>query len=73
MFKLFKVSLKFNRALKNRGGRFLTVYQKGQKVNGKVLTTNPFYAKVQSARTGKVLFVKNWSVSFVVADHKVIF
>ena len=52
--KLIKISLKFNKVLSNRGGRFLTVYNaKGEKINGKVLTTRFFWAKVQHAKTGK--------------------
>jgi hypothetical protein len=73
MIKLFKISIKFNKALKNRGGRFLAVYTKEGMVNGKVLTNNLVYSKVQRARDGKVFYVKNWMVHFVVADHKAIF
>jgi hypothetical protein len=69
MINLFKVSIKFNSVLKNRGGRFLTVYSKGSRVNGKVLTTNPIFAKVQRAQDQKVVYVKNWKVNFVCADH----
>ena len=69
MLHLVRISLRFNRVLKNRGGRFLTVYRKGEKINGKVLSTNPLYAKVQRASDGQVFRVKNWSVSFVCADH----
>lgn len=69
MFRLFKVSIRFNSVLKNRGGRFLTVYSKGQRVNGKVLTTNPIFAKVQRATDQRVIYVKNWKVNFVCADH----
>lgn len=72
MFKYIKISLKFNRVLSNRGGRFLSIYSKGKKYNGKVLTSNPFYATVQLSRTGpnRIVKVRNWSVSFVIADHK---
>lgn len=72
MFKFIKVSIRFNRVLSNRGGRFLSIYSKGNKYNGKVLTSNPLYAKVQLSRTGpnRIVYVKNWSVSFVIADHK---
>lgn len=71
MIKLFKVSIVFNRTFKNRGGRFLTVYDKtGKPVNGKVLSSNLLFAKVQLARDPKtVVRVKNWSVKFVCADH----
>jgi len=34
-----------------------------------VLSTNPFYAKIQRASDGQVFRVKNWSVRFVCADH----
>lgn len=71
--KLLTITFKFNKALKNRGGRFLSVYTKDGMVNGKVLTNNIFYAKVQRAKDGKIFRVKNWSISFVVADHKAIF
>lgn len=75
MFKFIKVSIRFNRVLSNRGGRFLSIYAKGKKYNGKVLTSNPFYAKVQLSRTGpnRIVYVKNWSVSFVIADHAAFF
>jgi hypothetical protein len=71
MLHLVRISLRFNRVLKNRGGRFLTVYHKGidRNINGKVLSTNPFYAKIQRASDGQVFRVKNWSVRFVCADH----
>jgi len=71
MFHLVRISIRFNRVLKNRGGRFLTVYHKGinRSINGKVLSTNPFYAKIQRASDGQVFRVKNWSVRFVCADH----
>lgn len=69
MFHLVRISVRFNRVLKNRGGRFLTVYRQGDKLNGKVLSTNPFYAKIQRASDGQVFRVKNWSVRFVCADH----
>jgi hypothetical protein len=69
MFHLVRISIRFNRVLKNRGGRFLTVYRQGDKLNGKVLSTNPFYAKIQRASDGQVFRVKNWSVRFVCADH----
>jgi hypothetical protein len=71
MIKLFKVSIVFNRTFKNRGGRFLTVYDKtGKPVNGKVLSSNILFAKVQLARDPKtVIRVKNWSIKFVCADH----
>lgn len=72
MFNIIKVSIRFNKVLSNRGGRFLSIYSKGKKYNGKVLTSNPFYAKVQLARTGpnRIVYVKNWSISFVVADYR---
>jgi hypothetical protein len=71
MIKLFKVSLVFNRTFKNRGGRFITVYDNNRKAfNGKVLTSNVFFARIQLARDPKtVIRVKNWSVKFVCADH----
>ena len=69
MLHLIRVSIRFNRVLKNRGGRFLTVYRGGSKINGKVLSTNPLYAQVQRASDGQVFRVKNWSVKFVCADH----
>ena len=69
MFNLIKISIKFNKVLSNRGGRFLSIYAKGVKYNGKVLTSNPLYAKVQRASDGQVFRVKNWSVRFVCADH----
>ena len=72
--RIFKISIKFNRALSNRGGRFLTVYNaKGEKINGKVLTTRFLWAKIQHAKTGKVEWIKNWKVQVLVADHEVIF
>jgi hypothetical protein len=72
--RIIKVSIKFNRILSKRGGRFLTVYNgKGEKINGKVLTTRLFWAKVQHARGGKVEWIKNYKVDLVVADHKVHF
>ncbi len=72
--KLIKISLKFNKVLSNRGGRFLTVYNaKGEKINGKVLTTRFFFAKVQHAQTGKTEWIKNWQARVVVADHEVIY
>jgi hypothetical protein len=68
--KLIKISLKFNKVLSNRGGRFLTVYNaKGEKINGKVLTTRFFLAKIQHAKTGKTEWIKNWKVQLVVTDH----
>jgi hypothetical protein len=70
--KLIKISLKFNKVLSNRGGRFLTVYNaKGEKINGKVLTTKFFWAKVQHAQSGKTEWIKNWKINLVVADHAV--
>ena len=69
MLHLVRISLRFNRVLKNRGGRFLTVRSRDQRINGKVLSTNPLYAKVQRASDGQVFRVKNWSVRFVCADH----
>jgi hypothetical protein len=71
MIQLFKVSIVFNRTFKNRGGRFLTVYGANRKrYNGKVLSSNPFYAKIQLASDPKtVVRVKNWTVRFVCADH----
>lgn len=72
--KLFKISIKFNRLLSNRGGRFLTVYNtKGEKINGKVLTTRLLWAKIQHAKTGKTQWVKNWNARVLVADHEVFF
>jgi hypothetical protein len=72
--RIVKVSIKFNRILSNRGGRFLTVYNgKGEKINGKVLTTRLFWAKVQHAKSGKTEWVKNYKVDLVVADHSVHF
>jgi hypothetical protein len=68
--RIVKVSIKFNKILSNRGGRFLTIYNgKGEKINGKVLTTRLFWAKIQHARGGKTEWVKNWKVSLVVTDH----
>lgn len=70
--RIFKISLKFNKVLSGRGGRFLTVYNaKGEKINGKVLTTRLFFAKVQHAKTGKTEWIKNWKINLVVADHAV--
>jgi hypothetical protein len=72
--RIIKVSIKFNRILSNRGGRFLTVYNgKGEKINGKVLTTWLFWAKVQHAKTKQTTWVKNYKVDLVVADHSVHF
>jgi hypothetical protein len=72
--RIIKVSIKFNRILSNRGGRFLTVYNgKGEKINGKVLTTRLFWAKVQHAKTKQTTWVKNYKVDLVVADHSVHF
>lgn len=72
--RIIKVSIKFNKVLSNRGGRFLTVYNgKGEKINGKVLTTKFLFAKIQHARGGKTEWVKNWKVDLVVADHAVHF
>lgn len=73
MFKLFRVTIRFKRVLSNRGGRFLTVYHKGAPVNGKVISNNLLYSKVQRARDGKMFYIKNWSVSLVCADHRVHF
>ena len=68
--RIVKISLKFNKVLSNRGGRFLTVYNaKGEKINGKVLTTRFFLAKIQHAKTGKIEWIKNWKVQLVVTDH----
>ena len=70
--KLIKISLKFNKVLSGRGGRFLTVYNaKGEKINGKVLTTRFFLAKIQHAKTGKTEWVRNWKIDLVVTDHSV--
>jgi hypothetical protein len=72
--RIIKVSIKFNRILSNRGGRFLTVYNgKGEKINGKVLTTWLFWAKVQHAKTKQTEWVKNYKVDLVVADKAVYF
>jgi hypothetical protein len=72
--RIFKISIKFNSYLSNRGGRFLTIYDtKGKKINGKVLTTRFLWAKVQHAKTGKTQWVKNWQARVVVADHEVLF
>jgi hypothetical protein len=73
MFNIFRITIKFNKALKNRGGRFLSVYTKQGMINGKVLTNNIAYAKIQRAKDGKVFYVKNWSVYLVFADHKAFF
>jgi hypothetical protein len=41
--RIIKLSIKFDRILSGRSGRFLTVYNgKGEKINGKVLTTRLF-------------------------------
>jgi hypothetical protein len=72
--KLFKISIKFNHLLSNRGGRFLTVYNaKGEKINGKVLTTRLLWANIQHAKTGKTQWVRNWNTRVLVADHEVFF
>jgi hypothetical protein len=71
MLRLFRVSLRFNGVLKHRGGRFLTVYRRGERVNGKVIKVNPLFATVQRAQDGKVFTVKNWSIKFVCADHQI--
>jgi nitrous oxidase accessory protein NosD len=74
MIKLFKVSIKFNRILGNRGGRFLSIYDKtGKKINGKVLTNAFLMVKFQHAKTGKTQWVRNWNMQLVVADHVVHF
>lgn len=74
MIKLFSVSVKFNRILGNRGGRFLSIYDgQGKRINGKVLTNRFFWVKFKHARTGKVEWVKNYNVAVVVADHQVLF
>lgn len=74
MVKLLKVSVKFNRILGNRGGRFLSIYNsQGKRINGKVLTNAFLWVKFQHASTGKVEWVKNWNVNLVVADHSVHF
>lgn len=72
--RIIKLSIKFDRILSGRSGRFLTVYNgKGEKINGKVLTTRFFWAKIQHAKSGKTEWVKNWNLSLVVADHAVHF
>jgi hypothetical protein len=73
MINIFKVTFKFNKELKGRGGRFLSVYTAKDRINGKVLHNNILFARVQRARDGKIFYVKNWSISFVVADHKLIY
>jgi nitrous oxidase accessory protein NosD len=74
MIKLAKVSIKFNRILGNRGGRFLSIYNsKGKKINGKVLTNAFFMVKFQHAKTGEVQWVKNWNMQLVIADNVVYF
>lgn len=72
--RIIKLSIKFDRILSGRSGRFLTVYNgKGEKINGKVLTTRFFWAKIQHAKSSKTEWVKNWNLSLVVADHAVHF
>jgi hypothetical protein len=74
MIKLAKISLKFNRILDGRSGRFLSIYDsKGKKINGKVLTNAFFVVKFQHAKTGKTQWVRNWNMQLVVADHAVHF
>jgi uncharacterized protein (DUF1330 family) len=74
MIKLLKVSIKFNRILGKRGGRFLSIYDgQGKRINGKVLTNAFFVVRFQHAKTGKVQWVKNWNMQVVVADHQVLF
>ena len=52
----------------------MTVYNgKGEKINGKVLTTWLFWAKVQHAKTKQTTWVKNYKVDLVVADKAVYF
>lgn len=72
--RIIKLSIKFDRILSGRSGRFLTVYNgKGEKINGKVLTTRFFWAKIQHAKSNKTEWVKNWNLSLVVADKAVHF
>ena len=72
--KLITISIKFNRILSNRGGRFLSIYDsKGKRINGKILKTRWLIAKFQEAQTGETYWIKNWKANIVVADHQVHF
>lgn len=64
-----KISIHFNQVFKNRGGRFLTVYKKHGKFNGKIIKTNPIFATMQVASTGRKVYLLNFNVKLVRADH----
>lgn len=67
---MIKFSIHFNQVFKNRGGRFLTVYKKhGQRFNGKIIKTNPIWATMQEAKSGRKIKLLNFNIRFVVADH----
>ena len=70
MKSLFKVSVHFNKVFENRGGRFITVYQNGKHINGKVLGTNLVWATIQpAADPKKKIRMLNFKVRVVNADH----
>ena len=69
MISIVKFSIHFNKVFQHRGGRWITVYSKGQRVNGKVIKTNPVWATIQRADNQKLVKVWNFKVQFVKADH----
>lgn len=66
---MIKFSIHFNQVFKNRGGRFLTVYKNNGKFNGKIIKTNPIWATMQEAKSGRKIKLLNFNIRFVVADH----
>jgi len=66
---MIKFSIHFNQVFKNRGGRFLTVYKNNGKFNGKIIKTNPIWATMQEAKSGRKIKLLNFNIKFVVADH----
>lgn len=70
MIKYIKTIAANKKALANREGRFLTIYQQGSKrTNGKVLKAGLLRSTVQVASTGAVIKVKNSAIRFTIADH----
>jgi hypothetical protein len=66
---MIKFSIHFNQVFKKRGGRFLTVYKNNGKFNGKIIKTNPIWATMQEAKSGRKIKLLNFNIKFVVADH----
>lgn len=70
MIKLFKVSFHFNQVFKHREGRFLTVYRKGNAINGKIVSTNLLWATLQLPDgTKRLRRIPNFKVQCVAADR----